>query len=182
MRIFILWVAKRRLSIHVISHRVVRRLTNAELKSNCKEAAAGLIEVLARHLPGGTEEKHKEPARTACIPVDIRTKHLQTYREYLDLKRKIARPSWQHTHIVRQSLVSDFYRDSLLLQNLVLREGTVWIYCHNFTSFFVATFIWHHHPKSNISNVEPNKLRKLRWVDHVTRMTDTQTHMHSRTV
>jgi hypothetical protein len=46
-----------------------------------------------------------------------------------------------------------------------LGDGTVWIYFRNFTSFFVATFTWYHQPKSNISNVEPIKLRKLRWAE-----------------
>jgi hypothetical protein len=76
------------------------------------------------HLPRGTEEKYEQPARTAGIPVNIKTRHIQTYRQYLDLKRKIARPS-SHTHIVRLSLVSDFHSGSLLLRNLFLGDGTV---------------------------------------------------------
>jgi hypothetical protein len=95
------------------------------IKKQLEWSGSDLIEVLARHLSGGTEEKHKEPGRPACIPVDIRTKHLQTYREYLDSKRKIARPSSQHTHIVRLSLVPDSYRVSLLPQNIFLGDGTV---------------------------------------------------------
>jgi hypothetical protein len=35
-----------------------------------------LIQVLSWHLPGGTEENHKNPVRMAGVQAEIRTKNL----------------------------------------------------------------------------------------------------------
>jgi hypothetical protein len=54
---------------------MAERLVDDQLKRNLREAVCGLVELLFRKFPGGTEENHEVPVIIASVSADIRTEH-----------------------------------------------------------------------------------------------------------
>jgi hypothetical protein len=113
-------------------------------------SGSGLMEVLSRHLPGGTENQ---------APPDVPTIFGFKEENCKDLHNRC-------TYITGFRLLQRF---AVTAHSIFGRWHSV-----NILPPFYLLFRGYHHPKPNISNVvEPIKLRKLRWVRHVTRIRDT---------